>query len=219
VLVDHVTGKLVLSEAEFNLDVSLRLRDILVARGATVAMTREKPDTFTAPWPPDTNGDGLEQTEADDLQERIDILNASNADVFLSIHANSAGDPNKRGGMQALYCATSDCPYPEQTKRLGKLVLDHLQTNLEAVGVSITKRELRSDFWSDSPGEPPGHLFLTGPAKEPRHPRAAKMPGIIIEALYVTSPAEAGALKQDNVRNTIALAYADALQEFLTAAP
>ena len=42
------------------------------------------------------------------------------------------------------------------------------------------------------------------------------MPGITIEALYVTSPAEAAALKQDNVRDAIALAYADALQEFLT---
>jgi N-acetylmuramoyl-L-alanine amidase len=38
----------------------------------------------------------------------------------------------------------------------------------------------------------------------------------VIEALYITSPAEAIALKQDNVRNAIALAYADALQEFLT---
>lgn len=49
VLVDPNTGKLVLSEAEFNLDVALRCRDLLHARGASVVLTRETADTFTAP--------------------------------------------------------------------------------------------------------------------------------------------------------------------------
>jgi N-acetylmuramoyl-L-alanine amidase len=43
------------------------------------------------------------------------------------------------------------------------------------------------------------------------------MPGIVIEALYVTSPDEAAQLKRDSVRQAIAVAYADALQEYLTA--
>lgn len=216
VLVDPNTQKLILSEDELDLDVAKRCRDILVARGAQVTLTRETKDSFTAPWPPDTNGDGIERGESDDLQERIDILNASHAEVFLSIHANSAADPAKRGGMQALYCATDDCMYPQANKRLGQIVLDHLQAALEAQGVTIKKRELRSDYWSDTPGEAPTHLFMTGPANPPHHPRAIQMPGITIEALYVTSPDEAVQLKKDSVRQAIALAYADALQEFLT---
>jgi N-acetylmuramoyl-L-alanine amidase len=216
VLVDPNTKKLILSEDELDLDVAKRCRDILVARGARVTMTRETKDSFTAPWPPDTNGDGIEQGVSDDLQERIDILNASHAEVFLSIHANSAGDPAKRGGMQALYCGTDDCLYPKENKRLGQIVLDHLQAALEANGVPIKKRELRSDYWSDTPGVAPTHLFMTGPANPPHHPRAIQMPGITIEALYVTSPDEATQLKRDSIRQAIAVAYADALQEFLT---
>ena len=41
------------------------------------------------------------------------------------------------------------------------------------------------------------------------------MPGVIVESLYVTAPAEAAELLQDDVRQTIALAYADALQAYL----
>jgi N-acetylmuramoyl-L-alanine amidase len=216
VLVNEDTGKLILAEHELNLDISLRLRDILVARGAEVGLTRETRDEFTVPWPDDANGDGVEQGQSDDLQHRIDIMNEFGAEVFLSIHANSASNPAKRKGLQALYCATDDCLFPQQNKRVGRLVLDHLWARLEEAGYTIEKSELRSDFWSDSPGEPPGHLFMLGPAEMPRHPRAVKMPGVLIEAFYVTSPQEAEYLNRDEVRQTIAEAYADALQEYLT---
>ncbi|MGI8588797.1 MAG: N-acetylmuramoyl-L-alanine amidase family protein [Chloroflexia bacterium] len=216
VLVSTDTGKLVLTEAELDLDVAFRCRTLLEARGAQVVMTRETADTFTAPWPPDTNGDGIKRDEADDLQERIDIFNNFHADVFLSIHANGNANPAKRQGIQALYCATPDCPFRDENKRLGTLALDQLEVQLAAAGDPVQRRELRDDFWSDTPGDPPGHLFMLGPANPPRHARAVQMPGVIVESLYVTSPVEAAQLKQDNVRDAIALAYANALQEFLT---
>ncbi|HEY0068993.1 MAG TPA: N-acetylmuramoyl-L-alanine amidase, partial [Chloroflexia bacterium] len=165
VLVDEDTGKLVLAEHELNLDVSLRLRDILVARGAEVGLTRVTRDEFTVTWPLDANGDGVEQGQSDDLQHRIDIMNDSGAEVFLSIHANSSGNPAKRQGIQALYCATDDCPFPQETKRLGRLVLDHLAARLAQDGYPIDKSELRSDLWADTPGEEPRHLFMLGPVE------------------------------------------------------
>lgn len=216
VLVDEDTGKLVLAEHELNLDVSLRLRDLLLARGAEVVLTRLTRDEFTIPWPPDANGDGVEQGQSDDLQHRIDIMNNAGAEVFLSIHANSAANPAKRKGIQALYCATDDCPFPAENKRLGRVVLDHLESRLTRAGYPIEKSELRNDLWADSPGEEPRHLFMLGPAELPRHPRAVKMPGILIEAFYVTSPTEAEYLNRDDTRQAIAEAYADALQEYLT---
>ncbi len=219
VLVDATGSKLILSEDELNLDVALRCRTLLQARGAIVTLTRDSKDHFTAPWPPDTNGDGIKNGEADDLQERIDIFNAAKVEVFLSIHANSSINPAKRHGIQALYCAADDCATPAANKRLGLAVLDHLETALAAAGSPIQQRELRNDMWSDVPGEAPSHLFMLGPAALPRHPRALMMPGIIIESLYVTSPPEAAELLQDRVRQTIALSYADALQEFLTTTP
>ncbi len=219
VLVDPATGKLVLAEDELNLDVGLRTAALLRARGAAVVMTRETKDSFTAPWPPDTNGDGIKNGEADDLQERIDILNNFGAEVFLSMHANSSADPAKRQGVQALYCASSDCLFPAQSKHLGALVLSQLRDKLAAIGYPVARSELRDDTWSDVPGEAPGHLFMLGPANPPNHPRATQMPGVIAELLYVTSPEEAAELKLDSVRQAIALAYADALQQYLLGTP
>ncbi len=216
VLLDPDTGRLVLSEAELDLDLALRCRDLLAARGADVVLTRESADTFTAPWPADANDDGTVGGASDDLQTRVDILNDFRAEVFVSIHANSSSDPAKRKGIQALYCATEDCAFPAESKRLGKLALDQLEAKLEAAGYPVQKRELRSDLWSDGPDDPVGHLFLLGPTVMPRHVRATRMPGVVAESLYVTSPAEASQLKKDAVRQAIALAYADALLEYLT---
>jgi N-acetylmuramoyl-L-alanine amidase len=181
-----------------------------------VVLTRLTRDEFTVPSPLDANGDGVERGQSDDLQHRIDIMNGSGAEVFLSIHANSAASASKRKGIQALYCATEDCPFPSETRRLGRIVLDHLETRLAQAGYLIEKSELRSDLWADSPGEEPRHLFMLGPVELPRHPRAVKIPGVLVEAFYVTSPTEATYLNRDDTRQAIAEAYADALQEYLT---
>ncbi|MEO8286270.1 MAG: N-acetylmuramoyl-L-alanine amidase [Chloroflexota bacterium] len=211
VVVDPDTGKLILSEAEFNLDVALRCRDILLARGAEVVLTRENADTFTSPWPADANGDGEAGGYKDDLQLRIDILNDFHADVFLSIHANSVAKQKSKQGIQAFYCATPDCGFPVESRRLGILVLDNLQAGLAAVGHAVEQRELHSDLGDDGT-----HLFVLGPVNPPGHVRAPLMPGVLVESLYVSSPAEAAQLKRDTVRQAIAQSYADALEQYLT---
>ena len=229
VYVDAQKNRIALAEHEVNLDVALRTRDLLVERGAAVSMTRETRDTFTLPWPPDTNGDGIERGQADDLQHRIDIINSSRAEVFLSIHMNSHSDPSRRKGIQGVYCATDDCDFPAENRSFGIHVLDQLELKLAEVGYPVQKRELRSDRWAETKGGPEYHLFLLGPADRPnqprgpddpaRHPRAVKMPGIIVEALYITSPDEVEQLKQGPVRQAIAAAYADAITIYLTARP
>ncbi len=60
-----------IDEKAVNLDISLRLRDLLVKAGAKVYMTRE------------TAG------ENPSLQRRVEIANSRNADIFLSVHNNS----------------------------------------------------------------------------------------------------------------------------------
>ncbi len=218
VLVDPSTGKLLLSEAEFNLDVALRCRDLLRARGATVTLTRETADTFTAPWPADANGDGIEGALGDDLQERIDILNHFHAEAFLSIHANggiASASSGAHSDIQVVYCGTSDCTFPAQSKQLGQMVFDQLRSKLLAAGYAAQGSQLVTDLDADS-ANPPQHLFLLGPVDPPRHVRGTLMPGVVSESLYVTSPRQAAELKKSNVRQAIALAYADALQAYLT---
>lgn len=216
ILVDPATSDLLLSEAEFNLDVALRTRDLLLARGASVVLTRESADTFTAPWPADTNGDGEVGSYGDDLQQRVDILNDFQAEVFLSIHANGGIEyPPAEQDLQVLYCGTTDCAFPTENERLGRLVLDQLQSKLATVGGTAHGGLLLTDLEIDA-SEPPQHLFILGPVNLPLHVRSTAMPGVLAESLYVTSPSHAAQLNRDDVRQAIALAYADALQDYLT---
>jgi len=214
VLLDPSTGKLIVSEAEFNLDIALRCRDILLARGAEVMLTRENADTFTAPWPADANGDSIVGGAKDDLQERIDIINDYHPEVFLSIHANSApSQKDIRRGLQVFYCATPDCPLGDESKRLAELVLGNLEDKLAQADYPVQRAELYDDLWPDNQ-----HLFMLGPPNPPGHVRSPQMPGALAESLYITSP-DGPDLKRDDIRNAIALAYADALQAFLTSTP
>lgn len=95
-------------EADNNLAVSLKLRDRLTQAGAKVIMTRTSDRTVAA------EGSSLGQ----ELQARVDIAEANNADIFVSIHSNSNPDPNITGAMTFFPSGKSD-----------KLALD-VQTSL-----------------------------------------------------------------------------------------
>jgi N-acetylmuramoyl-L-alanine amidase len=71
-------------EKEINLDVALKLRDILESWGAKVVMTRTQDSCFST-------------TLDADLSERCRIVNRASPDVFLSIHTNYARDPAPHG--------------------------------------------------------------------------------------------------------------------------
>ncbi len=64
-------GKNGLYERDVVMDISLRLRDILISRGATVILTRVGDTTLT-------------------LEGRAAIANDAGADVFVSVHANAS---------------------------------------------------------------------------------------------------------------------------------
>lgn len=74
-------------EKDVNLDVSLKLRDELVALGAEVRMTR---DTDRSVAPP---GAGKKA----ELQARVDVANQWPADLYVSVHSNSFTRTDKNG--------------------------------------------------------------------------------------------------------------------------
>ncbi|WP_371371208.1 N-acetylmuramoyl-L-alanine amidase [Sporomusa aerivorans] len=76
-------------EADNNLAVSLKLKEKLTKAGAKVVMTRET-DRTVAP-----EGSTLGQ----ELEARVDIAEANNADIFVSVHSNSNPDPSLYGAM------------------------------------------------------------------------------------------------------------------------
>jgi N-acetylmuramoyl-L-alanine amidase CwlD len=67
------------TEKDVTLDIALRLRSVLIARGWTVRMTRDNDRDVYAP----------NDSAHDELQARCDVANNAGARLFVSIHANS----------------------------------------------------------------------------------------------------------------------------------
>lgn len=99
-----------LAEYELNLQVSLKLRDILVSRGYQVIMTRE------------TNDVNMSNSE------RAAVANNAGAEAFVRIHANGSDDPSVNGAMTI--CPTPSNPYTpsiyEKSRSLSDHVLDQM---------------------------------------------------------------------------------------------
>lgn len=67
-------------EANVNLAVGLKIRDKLLATGATIILTRSGDISLT-------------------LKDRVDIAKAADADIFVSIHANTFSNPETAGAI------------------------------------------------------------------------------------------------------------------------
>ncbi len=104
------TGKL---ESAFNLEIGLRLDDLLRFLGYQTKMIRREDISVY------TQGDTIAQKKLSDLKERARICNETPGAILLSIHQNTFPD-DRYSGAQVFYPAT------EGSEELAKL----LQSNL-----------------------------------------------------------------------------------------
>lgn len=102
------SGKVDLVEKDVNLRIALLLADMLIEEGYEVVLTRTG-DSLVNTAGEDLNGDGKVTVE-DDLQARVDLINASQADILLSIHHNGFDSPMR--GTSTYFCA--DRPFAER---------------------------------------------------------------------------------------------------------
>ncbi len=107
------TGKL---ESAFNLEISLRLRDLLHFMGYDTKMIRTEDISIY------TEGETIAQKKMSDLKERVRICNQTDGSILLSIHQNTFSD-SRYAGAQVFYPAT------EGSEELAKV----LQSNLVAI--------------------------------------------------------------------------------------
>ncbi|MCL5291542.1 MAG: N-acetylmuramoyl-L-alanine amidase, partial [Actinobacteria bacterium] len=92
-------------EKDINLNVALRVRSLLLAKGYQVVMTRTTDTDVNARFA-DVNGNGIRGEGADELQARVNVANNANADIFLSIHQNWSSNPYA-SGAEAFYYGNS----------------------------------------------------------------------------------------------------------------
>lgn len=88
-----------LVESTYNLDISLRLNDLLHFLGRDTRMTRATDISIY------TKGETISQKKASDLKERVRIVNETENALLVSIHQNNFSD-SRYSGAQVFYAGT-----------------------------------------------------------------------------------------------------------------
>lgn len=94
-------------EKDLNLEISMKLKEVLENKGYKVFMTRESDVSLS-------NGGSVKQQKRDDLNKRCSMKREVSCDVFVSIHMNKFPDNSVRGS-QVWYPF-----YSEKSKKLAE---------------------------------------------------------------------------------------------------
>lgn len=121
-----VTGKL---ESAFNLEIGLRLRDLLQFLGYQTKMIRTEDVSIY------TKGDTIAQKKLSDLKERVRICNETDGAILLSIHQNIFSD-GKYSGAQVFY------PSTEGSEALAKALQKNMISTLNPGSKRNTKKSV-----------------------------------------------------------------------------
>lgn len=195
-----------LREKDLTLRLALAAAGHLEARDIVVVLTR-RGDVPVNGEPRDYNGDG-DIGLADELLARVDVANRARADALVSIHLNAHPSPSLRG-TYASYA--SGRPFSDRSIRLAVSVHARVLRRLRELAVTVVDRGVEDDAQDDPLGR---HLVLLGPRTE-RAPLETEMPGALIEPLFMTSSGDAALLQRTDVLDSVALAIADGIEEYL----
>lgn len=156
---DAGCAKAGVEEKTINLEIALKVRDQLEARGYKVIMARDS-DVYIS------------------KEERVELANASQADIYVSIHQNSTDDGSDASGMEVWYDGSDET---RANKRLAQLIRQ--QT---AKSTQVVERELRGN----------ADFHVTG---------STDMPACLIETGFLTNEKERNKLVTEEYQEQIAL--------------
>jgi N-acetylmuramoyl-L-alanine amidase len=195
----HDTGTIgpnSLEEKDLVLDVSRRLGKLLESRlGAEVVYTR-KDDTFIP------------------LETRTAIANQEQADLFVSIHANSSHDPDARG-VETYYLNFSSSPdaleVAARENAVSETSIHELQDLVKQIALKEKIEESR-EFAADVQQELHSGLAAKNPGLRDRGVKkapfivliGANMPSILAEISFVSNPGDEKRLETQAYRQKIA---------------
>lgn len=185
-----------LLEKDLTLDVALRLGKLLGSRlGADVVYTRDD-DTFVP------------------LEERTAIANQQQADLFISIHANSSNDSAARG-VETYYLNFTSSPDALAVAARENAVSDKSVHELQDLVKKIAlkeKIEESREFAADVQQQLHAGLAAKAPAIRDRGVKkapfivliGANMPSILAEISFLSNPSDEKRLKTPAYRQKIA---------------
>ena len=131
-----------IKEKDINLSIGMKLRDELIKNGAEVIMTREGDYDLSSP--------GAMRRKKSDFDNRINLINESNADMYISIHINYL-DNERYYGSQVFYTNGNE--------ELANIFQNKM---IERLGSPMKERLLENDIYMYKKLDIPGILIECG---------------------------------------------------------
>jgi len=189
-------------EKDLNLDVAKRLEALLDEAGYNAILIRDGDYTIMPFYSWDYRGSLASETQA-----RVDVANALEADILVSLHFNGSSDA-AMGGTQTYY--NPDRSFGAESYSLAFFVHDALIRALGETGYRVRDLGIRND--AEVGGDPSNaHSFLLGTNA---HFRPSLMPGIISEALFLSNAEDAAAIAGEDARQRMAEAYRQGIDAY-----
>jgi len=167
-------------EKDINLAIAENLRTVLESRGIPVIMTRTGDSGIY-----DKSAETIREKKRSDMNNRLKIINTSNAGLLISIHMNSFED-KKVNGVYIFYNKKNS-----EIKELAEKIQSNIHNATSAKTHDVRVAENR--------------LFLM---------KNASMPSILVECGFLTNPEEEKKLNTAEYREKIAWAIADAVSDY-----
>jgi N-acetylmuramoyl-L-alanine amidase len=207
---DGAIGPTGLKEKDLVLDVGRRLGDLLHARlGAEIVYTR---------------------TEDRDvpLDERTSLANRLGAELFVSVHANSSGDPTARG-VETYYMDSAGSPHEKEVAARENAVPVAAVSSLAPAHRLVMQdkiersrrlaNHIQQALYTTLAGDQP-LLRNRGVKRAPFVVLlGADMPSVLAEISFLSSPADEHELESAHARDVVADALARGIAQYLWVAP
>jgi N-acetylmuramoyl-L-alanine amidase len=169
-----------LQEKFVNLDITLKLRDILLKQGYEVILTRDD-DRFLS------------------LAERVDFTNQQNADLFVSIHANSYSSSSTKGSMVLYY----DDAYPQEDYPASE-AMKYLSPYSKELAQQVLDSMVRT-AGTVNKGLVPSAVYVA---------RMGSVPSILVETGFLSNASDAASLADDPFRSVMAEGIGEGITQF-----
>lgn len=214
--VGRTQGGAPVSEARVNLPIAMDAMRALTGDGYRVVVSRTTSGPVSRLRPGDIGGDGLFTFAGahQDIAARPACADAGHANLLVGLYMNSGG-PGSAGSVTGWDPVR---PFSRRDHRFASLLQADVLGRLNHAGYGIpdggvqTDSELGSTLTAE--GQAYGHLVLLGPPMKGYVTTPSRMPGALIEPLFITDPFEASIADSPRGQHLIASGVADAVRQY-----